>query len=332
MTLQTLARWCVCTVIVGGLALSLGCRRRDPYTDGYLEITRAEKMDLEDQIYALEDQVAQRDREIEALRGRTPTGKASGSRRAPAATPPTIDDSELLPPAIEPGVPFEPQIELPPVEATPQAKAKTNTKTSRNTPTLAKPPAVALVEHTELSPPDDGETEPAEAPSEAAESPAPAGRAAQASFRAPQAPTELEDTLVTNLFINPFHTKGVELDQQPGDDGITLLFEPRNAAGQCVPQAGEVTIVLLDPAISGESARVARWELSKTEVGKRILDARPERGVKVQLKWPDERPQHGKLKIFVRYTNTDGELIETRSDVFITLPGELSQRWTPRRE
>lgn len=324
MTLQTLARWCVCTAIVGGLALSAGCRRRDPYTDGYLEITRAEKMDLEDQIYALEDQLAQRDREIEALRGRTPTGKASGSRRAPAATPPMLDDSELLPPAIEPGVPLEPQIELPPVEATPKIK------TSRNTPTLAKPPAVALVEHTELAPPDNEETEAEAAPSEP--TPAPAGRAAQASFRAPQAPTELEDTLVTNLFINPFHTKGVELDQQPGDDGITLLFEPRNAAGQYVPQAGEVTIVLLDPAISGESARVARWELSKTEVGKRILDARPERGVKVQLKWPEERPQHGKLKIFVRYTNTNGELIETRSDVFITLPGELSQRWTPRRE
>ncbi len=330
MTLQTLARWCVCTAIVGGLALPSGCRRRDPYTDGYLEITRAEKMDLEDQIYALEDQLAQREREIESLRARTPTGKASGSRNAPAGTPPMLDDSELLPPSIEPGVPFEPQIELPPVEATPQPK----TRTSRNTPTLAKPPAVALVEHTELAPPDSDEAEAAAEPSEAPEEPSPEAspRAAHASFRAPLAPTEIEDTLVTNLFINPFHTKGVELDQQPGDDGITLLFEPRNAAGQCVPQAGEVTVVLLDPAVEGEGARVARWELSKTEVGKRILDARPERGVKAQLKWPEERPQHGKLKIFVRYTNTNGEQIETRSDVFITLPGELSQRWTPRRE
>jgi hypothetical protein len=325
MTLQTLARWCVCTAIVGGLALNVGCRRRDPYIDGYLEITRAEKMDLEDQIYALEDQLAQRDREIEALRARLPGGTSRGTRKesSPSSAPPTLDDSELLPPAIEPGVPIEPQIELPPVEATPK------TKTSRNTPTPARRPEVALVEHTELAPPD----EQAAATEESSEpSPAQSHSVAQASFRPPQAPVELEDTLVTNLFINPFYTKGVELDQQPGDDGITLLFEPRNAAGQYVPQAGEVTVVLLDPAISGESARVARWELSKTEVGKRIIDTRPERGIKVQLKWPEERPQHGKLKLFVRYTNTNGELIETRSDVFITLPGELSQRWTPRRE
>lgn len=153
------------------------------------------------------------------------------------------------------------------------------------------------------------------------------------SFRKPQvSEPELVDPQVSSVFINPFHTTGVELDQQPGDDGITILFEPRNAAGQFVPQTGEVAIVVLDPALEGEAARVARWELSKTEVSKRMLDARPERGVKVQLKWPEKRPEHAKLKLFVRYHAADGRQIEGHSDVFVTLPGQISQRWTPSRK
>lgn len=325
MTLHPISRCLACVILLLIATAESGCRRRDPYTDGVLEITRAEKMDLEDQIYALEDKLAEKERELESLRARkpVPSRPARGLRSGTTPPPSVMPDEDLVPPMIDPGEPTEPQIELPPIDATPMKPA-------------ARPP---LRPASQLRPP--ARTKPLEeaitpdsvdSPSGPAEEIPPPNDVSQASFRRPVANGEVEDTTVTSLFINPFQTMGVELDQQPGDDGITLLCEPRNEAGQFVPQAGDVTVVVLDPAIEGEAARVARWDLSKNEVAERMLDTRPERGFKAQLKWPEKRPEHGKLKLFVRYRTTDGRLVEARSDVFITMPGQLSQRWTPRQQ
>jgi hypothetical protein len=322
MNLSSPARYCLIGLTAALALAPLGCRRRDPYTDGVLEITRAEKMDLEDQIYALEDKLAERERELEALRGRTPVSpsRTSKPRTRPATPPPGVmDDTELMPPSIDPGVPLEPKIELPPVEAQP-----------KKTPVIPKPPVrslkptTPLIEDSDLAPPKLSEPVKTES--------LPPPKSGAPGFRQPVGEAEVIDPQVSNIFINPFHTAGIELDQQPGDDGIALVFEPRNEAGQFVPAAGEVTIVALDPAAEGDAARVARWELSKTEVGKRMLASRPDPGIKLQLKWPEKRPDHGKLKLFVRYNGADGRAIESQSDVFITLPGQISQRWTPRRE
>lgn len=325
MTLQTATRWYASVLLLGIAVAGWGCRRRDPYTDGVLEITRAEKMDLEDQIYALEDKLAEKERELEALRGRKPSSSVPAPR-TPRSTPPAVmPDEELVPPAIDPGIP-SPRIELPPVEATPSSSNLLRPKGTIK-------PASHTAEQTRrleeaLPPAEDEQVDDSQAMAPSAA----IGQVAQASFRRPATEEEVEDTEVTQLFINPFQTMGVELDQQPGDDGINLLCEPRNAAGQYVPQAGQMTIVVLDSALGGEAARIARWELTKTEVSKRLLDTRPDRGIKVQLKWPEQRPQHGKLKLFVRFETNDGRQVEAASDVFIELPGELSQRWTPRRE
>jgi hypothetical protein len=138
------------------------------------------------------------------------------------------------------------------------------------------------------------------------------------------------DTLVTHLFINPYHTTGVDIDGKPGDDALRIVLEPRNDARQCVPQAGEMTIALLDPAKSGDAARIAKWDLSKRAIGEGILDARPERGMKLDLPWPERPPENAHLKLFVRYRRPDGQQIEAHSDVYVHIAGQLNDRWTPR--
>lgn len=347
---MTITRMCA---LVLGLLLALGgCRRRDPYTDAYLEIVSAEKRDLEDQIYALEDQLEEAKRELARAQARTSrplrsSPRGSSAPSTPKAEPdvgPIMDDNDLIPPMIDPGVPVEPKIELPPIEATPSrpsVRPFTRPPAAQPMSTQRMKPEEAPEE---LEPTPDPQTgsEPEELPegiqaSAEEELPPEVEAAPQAesapTFRKPSFDeAELIDTEIASLFINPFRTAGVDLDQQPGDDGLELLIEPRNAAGQFVPQAGNMTVVVLDPAAEGDAARVARWEISKTEVGRRMLDTRPERGIRMQLKWPEKRPEHAKLKLFVRYEAPDGRLIESHSDVFIALPGQLSQRWTPRRQ
>ena len=67
------------------------------------------------------------------------------------------------------------------------------------------------------------------------------------------------DKKVTHLFLNPL-SGGADFDGQPGDDGLRVVIEPRNATDEFVPEAGALSVVLLDPERQGESARVARWD------------------------------------------------------------------------
>jgi hypothetical protein len=138
------------------------------------------------------------------------------------------------------------------------------------------------------------------------------------------------DNKVTHLFLNPLHTGGIDLDHRPGEDGISLLLEPRNAEEQLVPQGGNVSIVLLDPVKSGDAARVARWNFDAAEMTQAISQNGDARGIQLQLPWPSRAPENSQLRLFVRYETADGRKIQTERDLFIKLAGQYSERWTPR--
>jgi hypothetical protein len=327
-----LTHWRLWGLVLGLLTLAIGCRRRDPYTDAYLEVVSAQRRDLEDQIYALEDELARTKQELERVEKRSPV---RATKPAPTkGAPHRMDDSELVPPTIDLGT-FDPdtlkapEIVIPPVEPSPPRNRSLRPEVTPHelepTPDPATEQAPAKDEH--LAPPAQDDAAPA------SEALPPPSEPQPPDFRRPQrASYEVQgDPQIAQLFINPFRTSGIDLDQQPGDDALRVVFEPRNAAGQFVPQAGELTVVVLDPAAPGDAAHVARWDLSAREVGEWILASRPDPGIAIQLKWPEKRPDHGKLKMFVRYTTPQGAEIETSSDVFITVPGQLSHRWTPRQ-
>jgi hypothetical protein len=334
MRRQMLTHWCLCGLILGMVTAESGCRRRDPYTDAYLEVVSAQRRDLEDQIYALEDELERTKRQLEQVEKRAPTrsSRPAGSNPAPRR----MDDSELTPPSIDPGT-FDPDaLELPKIEIPSIEPSPPRNRTMR--PEVTPPadttglepmpdPAVTGDGAEDLTPPMLDTAPPSSETLPPPQNPMP-------DFRRPQRASyeEVDDPRIVQLFINPFRTRGVDLDQHPGDDALYVVIEPRNAAGQFVPQTGALTVVVLDPAAPDDAAHVARWDVSAQEVGRRILETRPEPGIALQLKWPQKRPEHGKLKMFVRYQSLQGEPIETSSDVFVTVSGQLSQRWTPRRE
>jgi hypothetical protein len=145
-----------------------------------------------------------------------------------------------------------------------------------------------------------------------------------------QVEPEPVDGKVTHLFLNPILTRGVNLDQNPGDDGLTLVLEPRNQAGQFVPHAGPVSIVVLDPTKSGDAARIARWNFDEQLASQRINRQRDQRGIHLQLPWPGGAPSTDQVKLFVRYETADGRKVEAQHDVVLNPTSTASQRWTPR--
>lgn len=147
-------------------------------------------------------------------------------------------------------------------------------------------------------------------------------------------PSQIEpepvDGRVTHLFLNPILTRGVNLDQNAGDDGLTLVFEPRNQAGEFVPYAGPVSIVVLDPRKTGDAARIARWNFDEKLASQRMNRQRDQRGIHLQLPWPGGAPKTDQVKLFVRFETADGRKVEGQHDVILNPTATASQRWTPR--
>ncbi|MDA1052614.1 MAG: hypothetical protein O3C40_19330 [Planctomycetota bacterium] len=147
-------------------------------------------------------------------------------------------------------------------------------------------------------------------------------------------PTLLEpdDPRITHIHIDPLHTGGSDFDHQPGDDGILVVVEPRNRNDAFVPLAGPMTVVVLDYAKreAGDEARIARWELTAQQVDRSLHNNSSQRGIYLRLPWGDERPESSKLMVAVRYKTADGRTLEATRDIFVTIPGQFSQRWTPR--
>lgn len=138
------------------------------------------------------------------------------------------------------------------------------------------------------------------------------------------------DGKVTHLFLNPILTRGANFDSQPGDDGLALVLEPRNQAGEYVPHSGPVTVSVLDPTKQGDAARLAFWTLDEKLVRQRVSRSNQSRGIQLQLPWPGAAPETNQVKLFVRYETADGRKVHVQHDLILNPSAQASQRWTPR--
>jgi len=300
--------------IVLSLATLAGCRTA-PYVNSHLETVNSEYRQLEDYVYCLEDENARLARELDdckkvgAARGdSSSSGERGGLFRRRLRSTPGSDSPELSPPTIDPGTPSEPNIpsETPPPRST-----------------LNKPDADAPPEKLDLEPPT------IELPAPGAGEPTPASPAAPVKPE-PLPPAAPTDTKVTHVFLNPIMTGGSDLDRRSGDDGLSVVIEPRNAADEYVPQAGAISIVVLDPSKAGEEARVARWNFDLSATQQKLKTGSAARGIQLQMPWPASPPSTERLHLFVRYETADGRQLQTDREIFLTPPGQLSERWTPR--
>ncbi len=275
-------------------ALTLGCRR-DAYTDAYFDMLNAEKRVLEDRLYETEYNYEQALAELEAARGNAKSGKkpAGRTRSEEPLTEPQGDEPSESP-------------ELPKIELPPGVEEGKRRKTS---PNVMRPASTVVAQSAALSP-----------------------------HRRPLSENELAAAIVSALdqrvetvHLNPRLTGGADLDGQPGEDGISVLIEPRNRSGDFVPEPAHVSVVLLDPAKSDDAARVARWDLDADATRKLMQTDSPDRGLLLRLPWQDTPPESKRLQLFVRYVTADGRKLETDREIQLDSQDRVAYSWTPRR-
>ena len=114
------------------------------------------------------------------------------------------------------------------------------------------------------------------------------------------------DVNVSRIVLNSRLTGGIDLDGQPGDDGLLVVIEPQNAAGHYLALPGDVSIDVIDPSRSGIDGQIARWDFDATETTTRMKQTLLGRGIHLELPWPEDRPASARLKVQVRYCSHCG--------------------------
>ena len=115
-----------------------------------------------------------------------------------------------------------------------------------------------------------------------------------------------EEGRISRIVLNEQKTLAYDANNDGFDDGITVVFEPRDQDERLVRAAGDVSVVLIDTTLSGDAARVARWEIPSKEALTHFRGSTRARGLHLLLKWPQARPVSSDLRLFVRLTSFDG--------------------------
>jgi len=136
-------------------------------------------------------------------------------------------------------------------------------------------------------------------------------------------PARADSAAVARITLNRTLTGGFDLGDPPGDDGLAVVVEPRDARGKLVPAAGPISVALVDPGLAQSAARVAQWDLTAGQVAALYRRIPEGEGFFLRLAWPSARPVHSRLHLFVRYTTRDGRQLEARRELDVALPGLL---------
>lgn len=127
---------------------------------------------------------------------------------------------------------------------------------------------------------------------------------------------------VQKIALDELLTGAFDVDGRPGDDGLSVVVQPLDDGGRRAVAAGPISVVLIDPALSGEAARVARWDFTAEETAAMYRKSGSAEGFHLELRWPDGTSlAHDDLRLFVRYTTADGRKLQAEKPIEIALAG-----------
>jgi hypothetical protein len=131
------------------------------------------------------------------------------------------------------------------------------------------------------------------------------------------------DAEVERIVLNTAHTGGLNSDGKAGDDMLSVAIEQRDTKDQRILAPGDLSIVLVDPALDGSEAKLGRWNFDSDEVARHVRRNRD--GASYQFELPFQtHPAHSDLRLFVRFTTFDGRRLETNLPIEVDLGSERS--------
>ena len=123
---------------------------------------------------------------------------------------------------------------------------------------------------------------------------------------------------MAQITLHPALTGGIGTGGR-GDEGLLVVVEPRDFGGNIVNAPGNISVALLDPALTGDQARLAGWDFAAAET-QRMIRSGAQPGIHLRLPWVST-PAHDRLKVFVRYTTRDGQKLQAERLISVAVDG-----------
>ena len=141
---------------------------------------------------------------------------------------------------------------------------------------------------------------------------------ASTTLRGHRANAATSRSSATEIMVNRSMTSGHNVDNVPGDEGLNLLLQTKNANGQIVLQGGDLTVSLIDPK---QRQRIGFWRFLASETELFFVDQNNDSdGILLHLPWDESVPQRARLLVHVQFVTDDGRTLTTSSDVLIKPP------------
>lgn len=129
----------------------------------------------------------------------------------------------------------------------------------------------------------------------------------------PVAPAES----LKRLTLGPL-TGGYDGDEQPGDEALLVVLEPRDATDHPVPVVGNLQIIALQTSPEGVKSTLCVWEMTTEELRTHWKSGPSASGYSLILPWK-AWPMHEQLRVVARMCVTGGKLFEVDKDVRVHL-------------
>jgi hypothetical protein len=117
---------------------------------------------------------------------------------------------------------------------------------------------------------------------------------------------------VARLVVNAEQTSCLDADGDGRSEGLSLVFEPRDAEERLTSATGDVTITVFDAATgadpaTGEGRPIAHWDIPAAEIPRHFRRTSRMRGLHFSLPWPGTPPAGSHARVVVRLTPATGD-------------------------
>ena len=102
-----------------------------------------------------------------------------------------------------------------------------------------------------------------------------------------------------------------DVDGDGRSEGLSIVFEPRDAEERLTAATGNVTITVFDAAAgadpaTGEGTPIANWDIPAADIPRHFRRTSRMRGLHFSLPWPGSPPAGSHARVVVRLTPMDG--------------------------
>jgi hypothetical protein len=120
-------------------------------------------------------------------------------------------------------------------------------------------------------------------------------------------------------------TAGTDEDSVPGDEGLRVWLEPKDADDHTIKAPGVLQVCVFEISAQGLKTPLSTWDIGPDQLRKAWTQGLLSTGYSVQLYWKVP-PRVESLRVIARFTTPDGRPFEAERDIKVRLlPGAASR-------